>query len=452
MAKMRLVPSTIYNAASSYLTITNQSNAYTDTDSTNFATVQNTNASTSNRYIYVRGFNFDDILDGAIINSWTVKIKGYYTGGYSASLALCNGTTAQSNATATSFGTSVATRTFSNGSLDWDDIVAMGSNFGIRINCRRNSRNTAATYYIYGAEIEVDYTLPVYHDITIQNSTGATVEASDTHPLEGTDVELFTDTLSGIIVTDNGVDVTGQFVQAEDGSMSAVPGASFTTGFSQSGANFYQSSSTTSTSWLEYAIGHSAESPYSTSNTNNTYVKPEGATGWINYEFDFSEIPTSATIKSVSVKVYGARENATVDSSHVARFQCYAGNTAKGTLQNFTSTSNGIVSVADVGTWTAEELHQARLRFEIGYYGGRMLGITWTVTYEVDGYVYTITAVTGDHLIVVAPSGAPTAAIYFKENGAWRVAAGVYKKVNGSWVQQSNLANVFDNNTNYVKG
>lgn len=31
-------------------------------------------------------------------------------------------------------------------------------------------------------------------------------------------------------------------------------------------------------------------------------------------------------------------------------------------------------------------------------------------------------------------------------------AAAVYKKVNGSWVLQTNLANVFDANTNYVKG
>jgi hypothetical protein len=202
---------------------------------------------------------------------------------------------------------------------------------------------------------------------------------------------------------------------------------------------------------LEYAIGHSAESPYSTSNTSNTYVKPEGATGWINYEFDFSEIPDAATIKSVSVKVYGARENASVDTTHVARFQCYSGSTAKGTLQNFTSTSNSSVTVTSPGTWTATELHNARLRFEIGYYGGRMLGITWAVTYEVDGYVYTISNIVADHTIV-ATSGGSNPTIYYKNNGSWVAATTVYKKINGSWVQQSNLANVFDANTNYVKG
>ena len=252
-------------------------------------------------------------------------------------------------------------------------------------------------------------------------------------------------------IKDNGVDITSQFVQAQDGSVSAVPGTQFTTGFSASGANFYQSSSTTGTDWLEYAIGHSAESPYSTSNTSNTYVKPDGDTGWINYTFDFDDVPPSATIKSVSVKVYGARENSTIDTSHVARFQCYSGSTAKGTIQNFTSTSNSLVTVTDPGTWTASELHDAQLRFEIGYYGGRMLGITWTVTYEADGYTYTITSIATDHTIVVT-SGGVTTTMYLKVNGSWVAASKVYKKVNGSWVQQSDLTDVFDAGTNYKQG
>ena len=153
----------------------------------------------------------------------------------------------------------------------------------------------------------------------------------------------------------------------------------------------------------------------------------------------------------MSVKVYGARENATVDSTHVARFQCYSGSTAKGTLQNFTSTSNGSVTVSDVGSWTADELHNARLRFELGYYGGRMLGITWTVVYTVSGYTYTITAIAANHTITVT-SGGVTDYLYFKNNGAWVAATKAYKKVNGTWVQQSDLTTVFDPTKNYVKG
>jgi len=452
MATMTLVPSKWNNAASQYVTITDPSNAYTDTSSSTYATLQNTNASTSNRYVYLHGFNFGSLPAGAVVSAFTVKLKGYYTGGSQQTLYLCNGTTTQSGATATGLTTSTQTRTFSNGTLTWDTISGWGEDFGIRINARRGSRNTVGYYYIYGAEIEVTYTVPVHYSVTISNSTSAAVEASDTNPLQGEDVIISTDTISGLTIKDNRTDVTSQFTPASGDTVSAVPGTSFTTGFSQSSGAFYQNSSTTSTAWLEYAIGHSAESPYSTSNTSNTYVKPEGSTGWINYQFDFSMIPTSATINSVSVKVYGAREDSTIDSTHVARFQCYSGTTAKGIIQNFTSTSNGSVTVSDVGTWTAAELHSAQLRFELGYYGGRMLGITWTVTYTMSGYVYTITNIQADHTIIVTSGGGPTDTIYFKNNGAWVAATKVYKKVNGAWVQQTNLANVFDPQTNYVKG
>ena len=159
MATIRLVPSTIANA-NTQLTISGASNAYNNTDNNTYATIVNTNASTSNRYIYLRGFNFGSVPSNATVSGFTVKLKGYYTNGYGASLYLCNGTTTQSGATASALSSSVATRTFSNGSLTWDSIKNMGENFGIRVNCRRNSRNTQATYYIYGAEIEVTYTVP----------------------------------------------------------------------------------------------------------------------------------------------------------------------------------------------------------------------------------------------------------------------------------------------------
>lgn len=457
MATIRLVPSASAVSNSSYASISNASNMYTNTDSTTAGTFTHNRASTSNTYYgYLRGFNFSDVPSNAIINSWTVKIKASATGHTTSTsssyyMGLVNGTTQIGSTSASSrLSTTVTTFTFAEGSLTWETIVGYGSNFGIRIPMRRASSNTADVVSVYGAEIEVDYTLPIYHDVTLSNSTSANVTVSNNHPLEGSDVEVATDTLNGIAVKDNGVDVTSQFVRATGDTVSAVPGSTFTTGFSASGANFYQSSSTTGTSWLEYAIGHSAESPYSTSNTNNTYVKPEGQTGWINYNFDFSMIPSTATINSVNVKVYGARENATVDSSHVARFQCYSGNTAKGEIQNFTSTSNGAVTVSNVGTWTANELHSAQLRFEIGYYGGRMLGITWTVVYTIDGYVYTIENVTSDHVIIVS-SGGVTTALYVKQNGSWVQVSRAYRKVNGSWVQVA-VDQAFQSGVKYVKG
>ena len=161
MATATLIPSSYY-VSSSYLTVANEDNMYHDVSSTNYATVTNTNASTSYYYFYLRGFNIGDIPSGADVSSFTVKIRGRASGGYNASLYLCHGTTTISNATATQLPNSstVATRTFANGSLTWAQIVSYGDTFGIRINCRRNAKNTTAWWRIYGAEIDVTYTAP----------------------------------------------------------------------------------------------------------------------------------------------------------------------------------------------------------------------------------------------------------------------------------------------------
>lgn len=441
----------------SYASINSQypiSNAYTASDSTTYCQVNLKTGGNAETYVYLK-FDFSAIPSNATIKSVTAKAKGYISTTTSSrvgtrQMQLAAGTTLKGSALTMS--NTASEQTFSSvGTWTRAEILTAG----VRYYAKRGTSNTSTNYYIrmYGATMTVTYEHEeTTYTITVSNSTSATVTASEADVVGGEDVVISASTLSGITIKDNGTDVTSQFTTLPDGTKTAVPDSNFTTGFSSSGTNFYQSSSTTSTSWLEYAIGHSAESPYSTSNTSNTYAKPEGQTAWINYEFDFSEIPTIATITSVSVKVYGARENATIDTSHVARFQCYSGSTAKGTLQNFTSTSNGLVTVSDVGTWTASELHDARLRFEVGYYGGRMLGITWTVSYEFDGYFYTISNVSADHTILVAYSGAPTSSILFKSNGSWVTATQVYKKVNGSWVQQSDLTNVFSSSTNYVRG
>ncbi len=163
MAIARLVPSILYNAAgTSYLSVTNESNAFDNTDSTDYATISNLTASTTNRYIYLRGFNFDDIPSGAVINSFRILLKAKQSGGSTSPSycpVLCRGTATYNNSHCDVITTSVAVREFSF-TQGFDTFRNDGDNFGIRINCRRGSRNTAASFNVYGAEIEVDYTLP----------------------------------------------------------------------------------------------------------------------------------------------------------------------------------------------------------------------------------------------------------------------------------------------------
>lgn len=179
MATATLIPSSYY-VSSSVLTLTNEDNMYTDTSSTTYATLTNTERSTSYYYFYLRGFNIGDIPSNADVTSFTVKIRGRASGAYNSSMYLAHGTTTISGATATQFpnSTTVTTRTFANGNLTWANIVSYGDTFGIRVNCRRNARNTTSYYYIYGAEIDVTYTVPVGSDKVYFKQNGAWVEAS----------------------------------------------------------------------------------------------------------------------------------------------------------------------------------------------------------------------------------------------------------------------------------
>lgn len=183
MATATLIPSSYY-ASSSYLTLADENNMYANVSSTTYATVTNTRASTSYYFFYIRGFNIGTIPADAVVSSFTVKLKGRASGGYNSAMYLCHGTTTIANATATQIpnSSSATTRTFANGSLTWANIVSYGSDFGIRINCRRNAKNTKAYFYIYGVEIDVAYEIPAPpSDKAFFKRNGAWIEAAKTY-------------------------------------------------------------------------------------------------------------------------------------------------------------------------------------------------------------------------------------------------------------------------------
>lgn len=181
MATATLIPSSCY-ASSTVLSLTNEENMYTDITSTTYATLTNTEKSTSYYYFYIRGFNFSSIPSNAEVSSFTIKIRGRASGAYNSAMYLAHGTSTISGATATQFpnSSSVSTRTFTiPNTLTWATVSGYGSNFGIRINCRRNAKNTQSYYYIYGAEIDVTYTVPTpTTEQILYKSNGAWVAAT----------------------------------------------------------------------------------------------------------------------------------------------------------------------------------------------------------------------------------------------------------------------------------
>lgn len=471
MATIRLVPSTYAVSNASYVTVTDAENMYTNTDSTTYASLRNTRSSTSSTYyVYIRGFNFDDVPSDATVNSFTIKLRGYESYMSTSSsyrMSLYNGTTSISNTTVTSsFSTTNTTFTFPNGSLTWNTLTSYGANFGIRVPLRRSSTSYNSYIYVYGAEILVDYTVATPRTITSTLSGNGTISPSGATTLyDGDEYELtITPTNSGdtVVITKNNIDVTDELVAHYSGgtstSYSTASGSGVTTGHARSGGAFYQSSSTQSDAWLRYAIGKTAESPYSTSNTSNTYTKDgtNDATtqGWMNYPFDFSSLPSDAEVTSVEVKCYGAAESTSETYRH-ADASVWCGSEQKGTTQQFSSTSNTTMTLSDPGEWTREELQDAWFRFGVGYYGGRILGITWKVNYTYGGtlhhYTYTYD-VNGDATIAVTIGGGTSQPkIYIKKNGSWVQYSKVYKKVNGSWVEQSssNWASILPTTDDY---
>jgi len=293
MATIRLIPSTYYLSSTSYLSVSNAANMYANTDSTNYATVTNSRASTTSYYIYVRGFNFDDIPSAAVVSSFTVKLKAYESGvstSDSYKPYLANDTTAI-NGSCPAITTSASVHEFTGVTADWDTIKGYGDNFGIRINCRRASRNTTGYMYIYGAEIEVTYTVPDPRTVTSTLTGNGTISPSGaTTTYDGEEYELTitpTNKSDTVTATKNGVDISADLVAHGAGNTLNLTADDVTTSGIQSGS-----------SYAEYAVGHSAENPYSSS--SNMYAS-SGSTGYAAYSFDFSSIPSGATIESIEV-------------------------------------------------------------------------------------------------------------------------------------------------------
>lgn len=433
MAKIRLVPSILYNAAgTSYLSISNAANAYKNTDSTDYATVQNTYASTSSRYVYLRGFNFDDIPENAIINSFTVKLKAYESGvstSDSYKPYLANGTTAI-NGSCTAITTSASVHTFTGITADWETIKGYGDNFGIRINCRRASRNTAGYVYIYGAEIEVDYTVPDPATVTSTLTGNGTIDpagaVSTYKDAEYTLTITPTDKSETVTATKNGVDITADLVaHGSEATNTAVPESATTSGV-QSGSSYAQ-----------YAVGHSAESPYSS--TSNMYAS-SGSTDYAEYSFDFSDIPSNAVIEGIEVRCHGHRESASISSTHVSKCALYLNGSEASEEVEFPSTSASIITLEPNTLPTRAQLDNMTVRHFVGYYGGLVTGISFEVTYStgsgLDHYTYTYT-VDGDATIAVTIGGSGGGSkFYIKESAsAWSQYSKLWKKTATGWTE-----------------
>ena len=455
MATIRLVPSTTAVNNESYASIANANNMYTNTDSTTYGTFTHNRASTNSTYYgYIRGFNFSAVPTDATVSSFTVKIKASATGHTTSTsssyyMSLINNTTQIGSTTASGrLSTTVTTFTFSNGSLDWGTIKTYGANFGIRIPMRRANSNTADVVSVYGAEIEVTYTIPVYHNVTTSLTGSGTIEPSGTESyLEGEEYNLVvtpTNQSDAVTATKNGSSITlTQHTGGETSDSNVLGTYHLVSGGFNSGA-----------SWFEGRVGQGYDTTSTT--TSNYYSSSSSVNAVFQYNVAFADVPSNATIKSLYMMANGHAES-TSNSSEYMCVQLKSGSTALSTQYNFKSagTSNSTQTINATTLPTPEQLADLVVECTLGYYGGAINGVTVFLTYEVSGVYYTYsTTVDSDMTIVVTIGGGGSQPkIYIKINNTWTQYSKVYKKVNGSWVEQtsSTWATLFNTNTNYRK-
>lgn len=433
MATIRLIPSTYYSS-SSYLTVSSASNMYANTDSTSYGTVTNTRSGTSSYYIYLRGFNFDSVPSDAVVSSIQIKVKAYHSGGNTGTIGCYDGTTSVSSAgTGTALSTSANVITFTNTTIDWDTLKGYGSDFGIRINCRRSSRNTQSVIYIYGAEILVTYTVPVIYNITVNNSSSATVTASSSTVLEGESAVITSDTISGITVTDNSTNVTSQFVQHSGTNGDYFIETRGNYGFTLNGSGYYQSDNkgvdkTCAVARINFNLPVLATVTIQYINyAEATY--DFGVFGNVDIALTTNYYPAGSNGATISETSYKKACNTSSDNTSSVQTLTYS-NVAAG------SHFIDIKYSKDDGTSSNNDTLQFK--------------VTITYSQSVTYYTYTISNVQADHTIVVVSVAQDK--IYVKVNGSWIEATAIYKKVNGSWVEQTDLTNVFESGVNYKYG
>lgn len=204
------------------VTVTSPSNMYTDVSSTTYATLTHTTSGTTSYYCYIKGFNFSAVPDNAVVSAITIRIRGYERSlststTYAPRLYNNTSTITGASAASANFGTSASTITVPY-TGDWATLKGYGSDLGIRVTIRRSSRNTQGYLYIYGAEIEVTYTVPAVVSVTgvsLDKSTDTVEEGATTtltatvSPSDATDKSVTWSTSNSAVATVSGGVVTG---------------------------------------------------------------------------------------------------------------------------------------------------------------------------------------------------------------------------------------------------
>lgn len=163
-----------------------------------------------------------------------------------------------------------------------------------------------------------------------------------------------------------------------------------------------------------------------------------GAVSKLAVKFDMSKIPTDAKVNSISCKIKARISNSSpYVLTGVAQLYC---GTAGLSGEIELGTSEVAQTFNDTGWWDRESLDEL------------VLLITCTRGSLSANNSQTLRFYGADLTVDYTSGGSTGPVLSTKVNGSWVNVSKVYKKINGSWVEQSDLASLFNTNTNYVKG
>ena len=338
-------------------------------------------------------------------------------------IQLYSGTTAKGSSA--SYGSTSQTNTVNiNGGSSWT--VAEVNNIRLRFGGTRT--NQGGTYYVYfaGATLTINYSISgTEYAVSISNTSSATSNPSTTQYVFQGEEQIISfyniNSLNDVNITDNSNDIKNSlsFTQAGTYSQTAIP------------VNLDD--------YYGYAAPSNPDSGYAdSSSTNYAQLNIRGGNAYMLYSFDEIDIPPIATNISVScvAKVYITNTSTSI-TNKIA--QLYSGETAKGNSTTIGTTQNGTVTLSG-GSWTADELKNAKIRLSAQYTGTsnyyiRFYGATLTASYTIaeDVYTYTISNISADHSIVIADKSSES--LYLKVNGQFVKCNKIYKKINNVWTE-----------------
>lgn len=383
--------------------------------------------SSSKAYIYY-SFDFDAIPENATIDSVACTVKGHAE---NTSRSTCNvqlyvGKSTAKGSSSKFTSTSAQTLTLTTGTWTVEEVKDMRLRFEIG-------------YYgglINGATVTVTYFWnSTKWQVTITNSTSVQVTASETNPYDGEDVKITASSVDGISITDNGTDITPQFVAEQDTGATYHVVTTGSYGFDLGSDGFYTSSNkgiskTAAVCRVDFHVPVAATVTF-------TYIN------YAEEGYDFGVFGNIDVALSDSYYAAGSSGATITDSSYKRACNTSTYNTSS------TQTLSYDMSAGNHSIWVkfskddASDSNNDTLQFKVA--------ITLNEPFTPSTYWgYDIEGIDADHAIVVTASVAGSK-LYVKLNGSWVGVQKAYVKSNGAW-SQVEAKQVFQTGKNYRQG